>query len=97
MHSKAYQEQHEMRLEKTLESGTQEWFCPACGRRLSMSLHSEHLNLKVLERGDESAIHTGGTGGLQMGLLGVDSTQNPTSHSGGTEGCESGSPNVTYH
>jgi len=30
------QQQHEMVLDKTHPSGTDEWYCPTCGRRLLM-------------------------------------------------------------
>jgi hypothetical protein len=94
-----YIEQHEMRLEKTLESGTQEWFCPTCGRRMLMSYQSEseRLDLNVLETGDETVSHTGSTGGLRIGVPEIHSAPKSTRQSGSTEGSKSGSSNVTYH
>jgi hypothetical protein len=56
---------HEMQLEIRHESGVEEWYCPTCGRRTFMQW-TPIFNKVVLEVGDESAIHTGSTGGLYM-------------------------------
>ncbi len=58
--------QHQMVMVQEHEDGMQEWLCPVCGRRFLMRWP---LNYKrtILEPGDEEAIHTGGTGGVQMG------------------------------
>jgi hypothetical protein len=66
------QEQHEMILEKTYPSGVDEWYCPACGRRLLMD-YEPNFKKTVLEVGDEYAIHSGGKGGLRIGSMQVAS------------------------
>jgi hypothetical protein len=62
------QKQHQMELEKTHPSGADEWYCPTCGRRFLMQ-YSPNYKKIVMEVGDESAAHSGGKGGLQMGPL----------------------------
>jgi hypothetical protein len=62
-----------MVLEGTQPSGADEWSCPVCGRRLVMR-PPPHYQKVVLERGDESAIHVGGKGGVHIGQLAVTST-----------------------
>ena len=52
---------HEMILEKTHETGAEEWYCPTCGRRLLMTWPPEYKKI-ILCTGDELAIHSGGTG-----------------------------------
>lgn len=47
----------------TLENGLEEWSCTECSRRLLMHRPPAFEQL-VLDRGDESAAHVGGTGGL---------------------------------
>ena len=59
------QQSHEMQLEKRHESGTEEWYCPTCGRRYFMQW-TPTFNKVVLEVGDELATHTGSSGGLFM-------------------------------
>lgn len=59
-------EQHQMRLQKTHASGTEEWYCPTCGRRFLLHWPPNYEKI-VLEAGDEYAIHSGGKGGLQIG------------------------------
>ena len=66
------QQRHIMQLETTHESGAEEWFCPTCGRRFLMQWPPDYKKV-VLEPGDESAIHTGGKGGLRMGAFEVNS------------------------
>ena len=61
----SYAQHHEMRLEKIHSSGAEEWFCPTCGRRFLMNWPPAYKKI-VLEAGDESAMHSGGKGGLQM-------------------------------
>jgi hypothetical protein len=51
----------------TLEHGVEEWSCTECGRRLLMMRRPPAFEQFVLDRGDESAAHVGGTGGLQAG------------------------------
>ena len=70
MHSEI-QEPHEMILEKTHDSGAEEWYCPSCGRRFLMQWPPEYKKV-VLEQGDENAAHTGGKGDIKMGPPRVD-------------------------
>jgi len=62
------QQQHEMTLEKTHPSGTEEWNCPTCGRRLLVDWKPK-FKKTVLKIGDEYAMHSGGKGGLRMGPM----------------------------
>ncbi len=57
-----------MELAATHPSGEQEWFCPTCGRRFLMQWPPSY-HRTILEPGNESAFHTGGTGGLKMGRV----------------------------
>lgn len=59
---------HEMRLERTLPDGAEEWFCPTCGRRFLMQWPPAYRKI-ILDPGDERAIHNGGRGGLRLGPL----------------------------
>ncbi len=58
--------QHKMVLVHESEDGSQEWFCPVCGRHLLISWPPNYKRT-VIEPGDEDAIHSGGTGGVEMG------------------------------
>lgn len=58
-------EHHEMRLETTHSTGTEEWVCPICGRRFLMRWPPNYEKI-ILEAGDEYATHSGGKGGLRM-------------------------------
>jgi hypothetical protein len=69
------QQQHEMVLDKTHPSGTDEWYCPTCGRRLLME-YEPKFEKTVLEVGDEYAIHSGGKGGLRVEPVKVVSDEN---------------------
>jgi len=60
------QKKHDMILERTHESGAEEWYCPICGRRFLMQWPPNYQKI-ILEPGDEYAIHSGGKGGLSMG------------------------------
>jgi len=64
------QNKHEMVLERTHESGAEEWYCPLCGRRFLMQWPPNYKKI-ILEPGDEYAIHSGGKGGLVMGAAQV--------------------------
>ena len=58
---------HEMRLERTLPSGEEEWYCPTCSRRFLMRWFPKYAKV-VLEPGDEYALHSGSKGEmLRMG------------------------------
>jgi hypothetical protein len=58
-------ERHEMILSGRAQTGAEEWYCPACGRRLLLRLPPDYEKV-VLEHGDDSAVHIGGTGGLRV-------------------------------
>jgi hypothetical protein len=53
------QEQHEMVLEMTHASGAEEWYCPTCGRRMTITW--EPWKRIILEPGDIHAVHKGST------------------------------------
>ncbi|HEX5940688.1 MAG TPA: hypothetical protein VFY66_00360 [Anaerolineales bacterium] len=55
-------------LERTHPSGTDEWYCPTCGRRILMK-HEPKLRKEILAVGDDLAFHSGGNGGLRMGSV----------------------------
>ena len=57
-----------MILNGRAESGAEEWVCPTCGRRMLLRWPPEYEKL-VLDHGDDSAIHVGGKGGVQVGGL----------------------------
>ena len=69
-----HQQHHEMVLEKIHESGAEEWFCPVCGRRFLMQWPPNYSRI-VLEPGDETAIHSGGKGNLQMNVTEVQEAE----------------------
>jgi hypothetical protein len=58
-------ERHEMILSGRAESGAEEWYCPACERRILLRWPPDFEKL-VLEHGDDAAIHVGGKGGLRV-------------------------------
>ena len=62
------QQQHEMILEKTGPSGTEEWYCPTCGRRMLIDWKPK-FEKTILNVGDDYAIHSGAKGGLRMGSV----------------------------
>jgi hypothetical protein len=51
---------------RTLPGGQQEWSCTRCSRRLLLRRPPASAKT-VLDPGDETAPHVGGTGGLVMG------------------------------
>ena len=59
---------HEMTRTKTLEPGLEEWACTGCSRRLLLRRPPAFERI-VLDRGDEWAVHVGGTGGLRIGAV----------------------------
>jgi hypothetical protein len=65
------QQPHEMVLEKTHPSGAEEWYCPTCGRRMTITW--EPWKKIVLEPGDHYVAHSASKAGLQMGSLRVTS------------------------
>ena len=58
-------DRHQMILSGCAESGAEEWVCPSCGRRVLLRWPPDYQKL-VLERGDVTAIHVGGKGGVQV-------------------------------
>lgn len=68
-------QQHEMILEITNASGIQGWYCPTCGRRI-LFLISPNNQMIIVEPGDQFASHKGGSGGLRIGLVGVEQDEN---------------------
>lgn len=63
------QQRHEMILETTHSSGAEEWYCPTCGRRMTITWHPWKKIL--LEQGDMYAAHSASKGGLLLGSLGI--------------------------
>ena len=59
------QQQHEMVLDLTHASGAEEWFCPTCGRRMTIIWHP--WKKIMLEQGDIYAAHRASKGGLRIG------------------------------
>jgi hypothetical protein len=59
-------ERHEMILGGRAQTGAEEWYCPACGRRMLLRWPPDYEKI-VLEHGDDSAVHVGGKGGLRVG------------------------------
>ncbi len=55
-----------MTLTGRVESGAEEWHCPACDRRMLLRW-PPHYEKLVLEHGDDSAVHVGAKGGLRVG------------------------------
>ena len=66
---------HAMTLVGQAESGAEEWVCPRCGRRMLLRWPPDYHKL-VLEEGDESAVHVGGKGGLQV--IGAEVVPSPS-------------------
>lgn len=65
------QSQHQMVVEQTYSNGSQEWYCPTCGRRFIMQWPPNYKRI-ILEAGDTQATHSGGMGGLIMGKADVE-------------------------
>lgn len=64
------QPRHEMVLETTHLSGAEEWYCPTCGRRMTITWHP--WKKIILEPGDVYATHNGSKGNLKMELLHIN-------------------------
>lgn len=58
-------EQHEMILNRCVESGAEEWFCPTCGRRELLRWPPSYERV-VLKAGDLAAFHFGTKGGVRV-------------------------------
>ena len=69
-------QRHEMVLEKTHPSGAEDWYCPTCGRRMSISW--QPWKKIVLEPGDIYAAHSGSKGGLRIGSFQVSQGEDGT-------------------
>jgi hypothetical protein len=73
-------QRHEMILEVTHASGAEEWSCPTCGRRMTITW--QPWKKIVLEQGDIYAAHNASKGGLRMGITttsqGNDGNQEPS-------------------
>jgi hypothetical protein len=65
---------HEMRLETTYPSGAEEWFCPICERRFVMQWPPKYKRI-ILNGGDEYAAHSGGKGGLKVGTVQIQPSE----------------------
>jgi hypothetical protein len=61
------QQRHEMVLETTHPSGAEEWYCPTCGRRMTITW--QPWKKVILEPGDLHAAHGGSKGILNIGPL----------------------------
>jgi DNA-directed RNA polymerase subunit RPC12/RpoP len=59
-----------MELTGSSESGTEEWFCPRCSRRLLLRWRPAFEKL-VLDRGDERVRHAGTKGAVGFGAVEV--------------------------
>jgi len=64
------QQRHEMFLGKTHSSGAEEWNCPTCGRRMTITW--QPWKKIILEPGDVYAAHGGSKGILQIGPLQIN-------------------------
>lgn len=62
--------EHKMVVKSTYPTGAQEWYCPTCGRCFILQWPPNYKRI-ILNEGDEQAIHSGGTGGLEMGPVEV--------------------------
>jgi hypothetical protein len=59
------QEQHQMQLVETHDTGAEEWHCPQCERRFVVQWPPQYKKI-ILEAGDEYAAHSGVKGGITM-------------------------------
>ena len=69
-------ETHEMVLNGRAESGTEEWVCPDCGRRVLLRWPPNFERL-IVEYGDDGAVHVGAKGGVRMGGVEVNPSLAP--------------------
>ena len=61
----AEQLQHEMILEDTQTAGEEDWYCPICGRRMSITWHP--WKKLIIDPGDAYASHSIRKGTLRLG------------------------------
>ena len=64
------EQRHEMLLEKTHPSGAEEWYCPTCERRMTITW--QPWKKIILEPGDIYAAHGGSKGILKIGPLQIN-------------------------
>jgi hypothetical protein len=64
------QSHHEMVLETTHPSGIEEWYCPICGRR--MTIKWQPWEKIILEPGDIYVAHGGSKGIMNIGRLQIN-------------------------
>ena len=64
------QQRHEMVLETTHPSGAEEWSCPTCGRRMTITW--QPWKKIILEPGDLHVAHGGSKGILKIGPLQIN-------------------------
>jgi hypothetical protein len=62
----AHADHHMMQLDKTHDSGAEEWYCPVCERRFIVQWPPAYKKI-ILNAGDEYASHSGGKGGVWIG------------------------------
>ena len=58
-------EQHDLILEKTHDSGAEEWHCPTCGCKMLFQWAPSFKRI-VLEKGDDFALHNASKGDLKL-------------------------------
>jgi len=71
------EERHAMELISTHPTGVEEWYCPTCGYRFLMQWPPAYKKT-ILVEGDPTAMHSGGVGGVSMGVELVQPTQAST-------------------
>jgi hypothetical protein len=90
------QAQHEMQLVQTHSSGAEEWHCPTCGRRFLMKWPPSYSKI-VIEAGDEHALHSGGKGGLRLGVPTVSQADDTLFEAGRDADTSPREPGETSH
>ena len=70
--------QHTMILEETSPSGVEKWYCPTCGRR--MTICWDPWSKQVLEPGDMYAAHSAIKGGLRLESVSISQPADPPLH-----------------
>jgi hypothetical protein len=73
------QQQHEMILDGTNESGEEIWYCPTCGRRMIITWHP--WKKAVIFPGDVYAAHSVSKGGLRLSPIQITHVQDYSSSS----------------